>query len=325
MEKHPSPFCLNIDTTRPIAQQHKIETLIKRRAAQLDLDACGIARAHAVDPVAVHRYQQWLQRGGNGCMEWATRYCDVRDNPELLLPGARSLVVVAMNYYPAQFQPHDAPQVAYYAYGRDYHEVVRNRLQQLAAYMHELSGASTRCCVDTAPLRERYWAVEAGVGFVGRNNCLIVPGKGSYFFLGIIVTTLDLQPDEPCRLACGDCRACEAACPVGALNDGRAVDASRCLSCLTIESREPLPQWAIDAMGNRVYGCDVCQRVCPHNRGAQPTRVAEFEPSEQFMQLTAQGIMSLDQATFSRLFSHSAIKRAKLAGLKRNTAHLVTK
>ncbi len=257
-------------------------------------------------------------------MEWAARHLDVRDDPGLLLAGARSIIMVAMNYYPQRLQPREAPQFALYAYGRDYHEVMRDRLQRLAARVHELAGeCETRCCVDTAPLRERYWATEAGIGFVGRNNNLIIPHRGSYFFLGAIVTTAQLQPDEPCRLGCGDCDACVRACPGQALSNGGAVDATRCLSCLTIESRDPLPEWAEEALGNRVYGCDECQRVCPHNRHPVPTTVAELQPSDEFLGLTARQIMSMDQPTFSRIFAHSAVKRAKLAGLQRNTRHLL--
>lgn len=302
-----------------------IESLIKQRALELNLDACGIARVHAVSPAAAQRYRDWLNSGGNGCMDYAARYLDVRDNPQLLLEGARSIIIVAMNYYPTHFQPSSAPQFAYYAYGRDYHEVMRDRLQQLAAHLRELGGGETRCCVDTAPLRERYWAVEAGVGFVGRNNALIIPGKGSFFFLGAIITTLELIADEPCHLTCGDCGACEQACPGGALRDGKPVDASRCISCLTIEYRGELPEWTREAMGNRIYGCDECQRVCPHNRNAVPSAVTELQPSEEFLTLTADKILNMNQAEFSRLFSHSAVKRTKLAGLQRNMQHILKK
>lgn len=303
-----------------------IERLVKDKARELDLEACGIARATPVSEDASRRYRQWLAAGGNGCMDYAARYLDVRDNPELLLDGACSVIVVAMNYYPARFQKEDAPQFAYYAYGRDYHEVMRDRLQRLATYIREIApGSDTRCCVDTAPLRERYWAVQAGVGFVGDNNALILPGKGSYFFLGAIITTLELQPDEPCRLTCGSCGACEKACPAGALKNGRPVDASRCLSCLTIEYRGELPEWTREALGNRVYGCDECQRCCPHNRGALPTAVPELQPSDDFLALTAEEILAMEQPEFSRLFSHSAVKRTKLAGLQRNLKHILGK
>lgn len=300
-----------------------MEQHIKARAQELGLDACGIARVHAVDSEAAMRYRRWLDENANGCMEWAARYCDVRDNPALLLDGAQSIIMVAMNYYPARLQPHDAPQFALYAYGRDYHEVMRDRLQRLAATVTQLTGAATRCCVDTAPLRERYWAVQAGLGFIGRNNALILPGKGSYFFLGAIVTTAQLQPDPPCTLTCGDCGACERACPGNALHSGMPVDARRCLSCLTIEYRGPLPQWTRKVLGNRVYGCDECQRCCPHNRNAKPTQVAELQPSEAFLSLTASDINQMDQTEFSRLFAHSAVKRTKLAGLQRNLRHIL--
>lgn len=260
-------------------------------------------------------------------MEWAARHRELRDDPEGLLPGVKSVVVVAMNYYPPRLQPDDAPQFAYYAYGRDYHEVMKQRLWQLAAAIEQMSPCQTRCCVDSAPIRERYWAQEAGLGFIGLNNALILPGHGSYYFLGIILTTLELEPSFTPPSSggarrgynpCGECRACIAACPSGALSGDGAVDARRCLSCLTIEHHGELPQWVAGVLGNRVFGCDECQKCCPHNRHAQPTTVTELHPSDDFLALTRECLAQMDQAEFSRLFSHSAVKRAKLAGLKRN-------
>ena len=293
---------------------------VKERAHELGFEACGVARAHRVDDEAVLRYAHWLAQERHGCMEWATRHIDLRDNPQGLLPGAQSVIVVAMNYYPSRFQPQDAPQFAYYAYGRDYHEVVKRRLWLLAADIERMAPCQTRCCVDSAPLRERYWAWQAGLGFIGLNNALILPGRGSYYFLGVILTTLQLEPDAPCNLSCGECRACLRACPAGALTGEGAVDARRCLSCLTIEHRGELPQWVEGVLGNRVFGCDECQKCCPHNRHARPTSVPEFQPSDEFLSLTHQRLAQMDQAEFSRLFSHSAVKRAKLAGLQRNLA-----
>ena len=223
-----------------------------------------------------------------------------------------------MNYYPPRLQPADAPQFAYYAYGRDYHEVIKQRLRQLATAIEKIASCQTRCCVDSAPIRERYWAQQAGIGFIGLNNALILPERGSYYFLGIILTTLELEPDAPCTLSCGECRACIDACPSGALSGDGAVDARRCLSCLTIEHHGELPEWVSSVLGNRVFGCDECQKCCPHNRHAQPTAIAEFHPTDDFLSLTRDRIASMDQQEFSRLFSHSAVKRAKLAGLQRN-------
>lgn len=291
---------------------------IKEVSRTLGFDACGMARAHRVDDVAAARYARWLAQGRNGCMEWAARHCDLRDDPEGLLPGVRSVIVVAMNYYPARFQPREAPQFAYYAYGRDYHEVVKQRLWQLAAAIEQMAPCQTRVCVDSAPIRERYWAQQAGLGFIGLNNALILPGKGSYYFLGVILTTLSLDPGAPCTQSCGECHACIRACPAGALRGDGAVDARRCLSCLTIEHRGDLPQWVSGVLGNRVFGCDECQKCCPHNRHAHPTTIAELQPTDDFLSLTRERIAQMDQVEFSRLFSHSAVKRAKLAGLQRN-------
>lgn len=305
------------------ASQCSIEDRIRDYASGIGLDACGFAVAGPVSDAAVAAYDRWIESGANGCMEWAARYREVRNDPRLLLEGAQSIVMVAMNYYPAVRRRPDVPQFALYAYGRDYHEVVRERLHRLAQFIKdECPGAECRCCVDTAPLRERYWAQQAGLGFVGRNNQLIVPGRGSHFFLGAVITTARLTPDAPCTLSCGDCMACENACPASALTGGIAADCRRCLSCLTIEHRGPLPQWVAVALGNRVYGCDECQRVCPHNSNATPCTAPEFQPSPEFLNLTAEQILGMDQQEFSRVFSHSAVKRAKLDGLQRNAESL---
>ena len=298
--------------------------LIKHIAQELGFDACGIARVHRVDDEATERYHQWLLSGKNGCMEWAHNHREIRENPQLLLDGARSVIVVAMNYYPHVFQSNDAPQFAYYAYGRDYHEVMKQRLCRLGDAIGQETGCRSRACVDSAPLRERYWAQRAGVGFIGWNNQLIIPGKGSYFFLGVLVTTLELDPDEPCLDHCLQCRECEKACPSGALRCGDTVDARRCLSCLTIEHKGDLPEWVASVMGNRVFGCDECQKCCPHNRHATGNTTPEFQPNPQLLSLTRDDILTMTQDQFSALFSHSAVKRAKLAGLQRN-AKLIQK
>ena len=294
---------------------------IKTQAQRLGFDACGFAVAEPVDDAAREQYSQWLAAGRQGCMAWAERYCDVRDNPQLLLEGARTVVMLAMNYYPSRFQPTDAPQFAYYAYGRDYHEVLRERMGHLAQFIEVETGCRSRCCVDTAPLRERYWAQRAGLGFIGLNNHLIIPGKGSYFFLGAVITTLELPPDEPCRLSCGECMACIEACPGQALGYDRPVDARRCLSCLTIEYRGELPEWVRSALGHRVYGCDECQRCCPHNQNAKPTTIEEFQPSEEFLSLTDADLQTMTSSHFKKLFGHSAVQRARLSGLQRNIKH----
>ena len=297
-----------------------IASQIKALSVKLGFDACGFARVDAVDARATARYRHWLESGANGCMDWAARWNDVRDNPALLLDGARTIIMVAMNYYPRQFQDPDAAQVAYYAYGQDYHEVMKARLWEMAGYIAELTGSPSRPCVDSAPLRERYWAQQAGLGFVGLNHQLVIPGKGSYFFLGALITTLELPPDEPCQLTCGECRACIKACPGGALREGEPLDARRCLSCLTIENHDELPAWVSDVIGHRVYGCDTCQQCCPHNAHATPCVTPEFQPDEAMIHLSANDIKSMTPGEFKRRFRHSPILRARLTGLQRNIA-----
>lgn len=291
---------------------------VKTLAMSLGFDACGIARAGAVDEEAVARYDRWIAEGRHDTMEWAVRWRDVRNDPRLLLEGARSLIVVALNYYPARFQPPEAPQVAAYAYGRDYHKVLRRMVKPLVRAL-EAEGHAARVCVDSAPLRERYWAQRAGLGFVGRNNQLIIPGRGAYFFLGTIVTTALLDTDEPCRLQCPEgCHRCEEACPAHALHEGEAVDARRCLSCLTIEHRGPLPPGTAAVLGNRVFGCDECLKACPMNRHATATTVSEFAPGDALLSLTSDTLVALDEARFDALFGHTPLRRAGLAALRRN-------
>lgn len=295
-----------------------IKEKIRAKASELGFAACGFAKVEPVDAVAQEWYEQWLSAGHNDCMEYASRYCDIRNNPALLLEGAKTVISVALAYYPRSFQDVEAAQIAYYAYGTDYHEVVKKRLHMLAACVKELADADCRICVDSAPIREKYWAQRAGIGFVGRNNLLILPGKGSFFFLGELVTTLALQPDNPCDMTCGDCLLCEKACPGGALSGGKALDASRCLSCQLIEQRGELPEWIGGKIGNRVYGCDECQKCCPHNRCPQPTDVEEFALREPLRHITHDEIAEMTDEQFRTIFSHSAIKRIKLTALKRN-------
>ena len=296
-----------------------LKELIRAEALRLGFDACGFARAEVVDAEARQWYDSWIATGRNHCMDYASRYSDVRSDPRLLLHGARTVISLALGYFPAVLQDRDSPQFSFYAYGRDYHEVVRTKLWALAAHIKKEHGGDFRVCVDTAPLRERYWAQQAGIGFVGRNNQLILPGRGSYFFLGFIITTLELPADEPCRLNCDGCGRCVAACPAHALDREGAVDARRCLSCLSIEYRGELPPDL--SFGPRVYGCDTCQKVCPHNSAAVACCIDEFAPSSDFLALNHDAIAQMSPDEFRRLFRNSAVRRASLEMLKRNLRH----
>lgn len=295
-----------------------IAQAIKAEARRLGFDAVGFAQARPVSGEAARAFTKWLSEEKHHCMAWAANHTELRLDPTRLVPGAATVISLAVNYLPSQLPLTVDSPWARYAVGDDYHEVLRNMGLQLAAYIESASGHSSRVCVDSAPILERYWAQQAGLGFQGRNTLLIIPGRGSFFFLCELVTTLPLPPDEPCTLSCGDCGACERQCPGGALQGGM-LDAAKCLSCQTIENRDPeLPEWVAQRIGHRLYGCDECQRACPHNRHAIAGRHPEFEARESILSLTAEQVLAMDQTQFSATFRHSAIKRTKLAGLHRN-------
>lgn len=250
-------------------------------------------------------------------MRYLADNVDKRLDPTLLLPGARSIVVVAMSYAPACRLPVGEYQIAAYALGRDYHDVMKQRLRQLATLLADKSDA-IKLCVDTVPILERYWAAKTGIGFIGRNRQLIIPGGGSMFFLGEIVTTaLSDHYDAPLSQHCGHCRRCIDHCPTGAL----ATDffaSERCLSYQTIENRGPLDPAAADQLGDCIYGCDRCQQVCPWNSKTSPSGEEAFQPSEALLAMRRSDWEQLTVDDYRRLFKGSAVKRAKYEGLMRN-------
>ncbi|MCM1336995.1 MAG: tRNA epoxyqueuosine(34) reductase QueG [Candidatus Amulumruptor caecigallinarius] len=276
----------------------------------------GIAKAAPVAAEDTDRYRSWISTGHHGCMDYMTRYDDVRADPRMLLDGACSIIVAAFPYFHPDPPLPSRRRIARYARGEDYHAVVRRRLNSAVDVMKETLGGEYRVCVDTAPLRERYWAVRAGLGFIGRNNTLIIPGAGSYFFLGEIITTLPLTPDEPCSLSCGDCGRCVRACPVRALDGNGALDASRCLSCVTIEQRGPLPPGT--RLHGRLAGCDTCQEVCPHNSVKHTAGLPEFAPTNPLLTLTDAELDAADEAVVRPLLKRSALSRIKPADFLRN-------
>lgn len=304
------------------SEHSDLATAIRQEALSLGFTACGFASAANVSEAVMQRWQEWITQGKHDSMSYMERYGSVRHDPQELLPEARSIIAVALNYYPRQKLPSSHPRFAYYAYGKDYHEVMREKLQRLVSYIQSIATCHCRICCDTAPLFERYWATQAGIGFVGRNSQLILPNRGSYFFLGEIVTTLHLPPSQPVAAQCGDCRRCIDACPVGAIADDGTIDARRCISCQTIENQNEIPPEIARKLGRRVYGCDTCQEVCPHNRCAKPTTIEEFLPSAEMQTLSYKKMRELTREEFSAIFRHSAIKRAKYEGLMRNLSYL---
>jgi epoxyqueuosine reductase len=296
-----------------------LKSRIRSEALRLGFEACGFARADAVAAPDRDALAQWLEAGCAAGMQYMHNHFEKRTDPRLLVEGCRTLIVVALNYFPAVRQRPDVPQFAAYAYGEDYHDVVRQKLRRLLEFVdRESGGASGRLFVDSAPVLERYWAVKAGLGFIGRNTQLILPHRGSHFFIGELLVDIDIEPDAPLKAACGTCTRCIDACPTKALSADYQLDARRCISCQTIENRGNLPEAVAKALGNRVYGCDTCQAVCPHNRFATPCETPELQPSSAFLSLDFAALRALTEAEFRAIFRRSAVKRAGFAGLKRN-------
>lgn len=279
-------------------------------AKKMGAIAAGCALAARVDDEVIEYYEKWIEEGKNGTMDYLARYADIRFDPRKLLAGAKTVISLAFPYRPAGGYHH--PLIADYALGQDYHYVLKKRLKLVTDFMCENYGAVSRICVDTAPILERYWAAKSGVGFVGRNRQLIVPGVGSGVFLAEIVTTLPLTPDICSGDECDDCRACVKACPGGALSEG--FDANRCRSYLSIEYRGALES----PLGRCVYGCDICQRVCPHNNSEPPEPLEEFRPDPRLLKIDGETMGKLTPGDWRRLTKASAMRRISLAQLKRN-------
>lgn len=293
--------------------------VIRGRAMELGAFACGFAAVEDVDAAALEIYDAWIAEGKHGEMQYCEKYREQRLNPEMLLPGARTVICCAFNYHrPA---PPDSPvagMIASYAWGNDYHYAVKHRLTQLGEYITTTFGGECRPLVDTAPIRERYWAQKSGIGFMGINNHLIVRGAGSYFFLGELLWTGRVVPDESDNGSCCGCMGCVRACPGKALDGKGGCDARRCVSYLTIEHRGELPDRC--SLKGSIYGCDICQRVCPHNASHPVSLLPEFEPDTAIMSLTPQEIAGMTPSHYKRLVSHSAMRRVPLPQLRRNLA-----
>lgn len=296
--------------------------LIKRKAHELGFLACGVARAGFLEQEAP-RLEQWLRAGRHGSMGYMERHFDLRLDPRKLVPGANSVISLAYNYHtsPQQRDP-EAPKLSTYAYGRDYHKVLKKRLKPLMAFIGERFGAvDMRAFVDSAPVLEKAWAERAGIGWRGKHTNVIRQGTGSWFFLCELITDLELAPDPPATDHCGTCRRCIDACPTDAITP-YGVDGSRCISHLTIELKDAIPQEFTGKLAGWAFGCDICQQVCPWNRFATPHTEPEFAPRPEVMGLGAEEWHGMTEVVFDRLFEGSAVNRTKYAGLMRNLRFL---
>lgn len=292
---------------------------IKNKARELGFDACGIVEASAADPE--NRLRRWLDEGCHADMAWLERTCAQRQDPRLLLPGAHSIVMVARGYYhPRPPAPPNAGIVARYAWGRDYHLALRKPLHHLARFMESLdAGVKTYSSLDAGAVWETVWAERAGIGWKGRHGLIILPGFGSWCFLGAILTTLPLSPDPRAINRCGACAACVAACPTKALTDTGKLDARRCISYHTIENRNEIPPEIAQRMGKRIFGCDACQEACPWNK-TPVTGAADFQPRPNHANPELTSLLHLDAPAFVARFNGTPLKRTGLEGLARNAA-----
>ncbi|MDR2954737.1 MAG: tRNA epoxyqueuosine(34) reductase QueG [Prevotella sp.] len=292
---------------------------IKDYAFSLGFDACGICQAGEVDHGTQQSYEAWLGNSYNGSMDYMERNVDKRYNPALLVENARSVICIAINYYPSVKQPVVNPQFAYYAYGKDYHDVVKKKLYALLDYIKASEPkANGRVFVDSAPVLEHYWAAKAGIGFVGKNSLLIVPKKGSFLFLGELIVDMELEYDSPITTSCGNCTRCMQECPTQAIVEPGVVDSRNCISYQTIENKGSIDGGVMPYLTNYIYGCDICQKACPWNRYAEPHQTEEFDPSRAFLDLSSENLENMTEEGFKSVFRGSAVKRIKYTGLKRN-------
>ncbi|MEP7317973.1 MAG: tRNA epoxyqueuosine(34) reductase QueG [Panacibacter sp.] len=294
--------------------------IIKSTAKSLGFNYCGIAPALPLYEDAA-RLETWLNKGMHGSMSYMEKYFDQRINPGLLVPGAKSVITLLLNYFHGQHQDAGIPKIAKYAYGKDYHEVIREKLNQLLFTMRqEIGEVNGRGFVDSAPVLERSWAQRSGLGWIGKNGNLLTKQQGSYFFIATLITDVELVYDDAfAKDYCGSCTKCIDACPTDAILSDKVIDGSKCISYFTIELKEMLiPETEKGKFQNWMFGCDICQDVCPWNRFSKPTVEAAFTPIPEILNLGTKEWKHLTEESFKRIFKHSPLKRSKFKGIQRN-------
>ncbi len=300
--------------------------IIKQLAAQLGFDYCGIAKARKLDEDA-RRLEKWLQQGMHGQMQYMENYFDLRIDPGKLVPGAKSVITLLKNYYPSQQQATGAPRISKYAFGKDYHEVIRMQLKTLLTAINEKIGeVHGRGFVDSAPVLERSWATQSGAGWIGKNGNLITKHSGSFYFIATLIVDMPLEYDDPfAKDYCGSCRKCIDACPTEAITENKVVNGSKCISYFTIELKDALlPDSMKGKFNDWVFGCDVCQDVCPWNRFSKPHNEPAFTPIPEILNLSSKEWEHMSEENFKEIFRHSPIKRTRFNGIQRNLRFTAT-
>ncbi len=297
--------------------------VLKQLAKANGFDFCGISKAEKLQDEA-RQLESWLNQDLHGKMAYMANHFDMRVDPRLLVPGAKSIISLAFNYFPenqATNNGEDSLKISRYAQGEDYHKVLRRKLQNLVVGIQSALGhIDGRVFVDSAPVLEKVWAKRSGIGWVGKHTNLISKEQGSYFFLAEIISDLELEPDGPIKDYCGTCTKCIDACPTDAIFEPYKLDASKCISYLTVELKEAIPTAFEGKMENWIFGCDICQEVCPWNRFSKPHQVPEFLPKPEMETMKQTDWLELTEEVFNSVFEKSAVKRTKFEGLKRNVA-----
>ncbi|SFU57599.1 epoxyqueuosine reductase [Pustulibacterium marinum] len=300
----------------------KYTQFIKAKAKELGFLSCGISKADFLEEEAP-RLEKWLNEGRNGKMQYMENHFDKRLDPRLLVDDAKSVISLLLNYYPSETQNPNAPKISKYAYGTDYHFVIKDKLKiLLEAIQEEIGEVGGRAFVDSAPVLDKAWAAKSGLGWIGKNANLLAKQTGSFFFIAELIVDLPLEYDGPTTDHCGSCTACIDACPTQAIVEPYVVDGSKCISYLTIELKENIPTEFKGKMDDWMFGCDVCQDVCPWNRFSKAHTEPLFHPNPELLEMDYKDWQELTQETFSKVFKKSAVKRTKFAGLNRNIKFL---
>ncbi|WP_299894972.1 tRNA epoxyqueuosine(34) reductase QueG [uncultured Aquimarina sp.] len=297
--------------------------LIKDEAKRLGFLSCGISKAEFLEEEAP-RLEKWLNQNMHGQMSYMENHFDKRLDPTLLVPDSKSVISLLLNYFPSDYQKDEnAPKISKYAYGQDYHHVIKKKLKELQEYISEEIGeVHGRAFVDSAPVLDKAWAAKSGLGWIGKNSNLLTQKVGSFYFIAELIIDLELDYDTPVTDHCGTCTACIDACPTQAIVNPYVVDGSKCISYFTIELKEEIPTEYKGQFDNWMFGCDVCQDVCPWNRFSKPHNEPLFNPKPELLEMTKKDWEDITQEVFSKVFQKSAVKRTKFSGLNRNIKFL---